>query len=747
MGVTQIQGLTSSTGLSGFSGLSGFAGVVGVNSGGISKLNLMFGGQSLAEYYFTRGNPRHSVFLSGLIKSSFGLGGSSTFTTYSSGSPIVVSNGASKTDEAYTVRLVNAASGGSALLDTSSSGSQIASGNYWWNTQDNSATSPGGALENTPSTPGPLWRAMLDYIDTYDLDGFVWSQGQTDAGANMTTYETVLRALFAAVRTRAGNSSLPIYILHIKDGNVASEANIEALAKVQSAIALDTDYVFVVQEYASQFAIAGSLTTTQDYLTGATKIYVSDTSGIGVNHRVSGTGIVDPSYVTSIGSDGGGSFFNIDNATTTGAITGTTLYRWDNTHPYEGADGVEPVTGLDTVGFNEIARRLNRSLVRWYRDRTSKRIFGPDASSVSVSAGSYTADIAITHDEGTDLAKYDGNAIDLTASNIMRFESKGVVITPTAFAKISSTLLRATFASPIPSGSFKFWPAYGAMNRKTLGNMIMDNAAQKLPLFRKSPDLYPALSITVSPVARGPLSDIGLSNLEAQWDATLSSSYSGSGTALNTLVSSPASGASASDYNLTLSGMSFSGSAGDAAAYLFSTAGAGFAENVTNTAFLRDMHKTTGGSDYTIVMAYRPEATTAATLFSTASSATNNGLMVETTTQITHRQGYGGASTPVSGGTVAATTWYLVIVTHSHSTNRSRRWLNTVTGSEQVHTFNTTTTDATGNLHLFSRTDGASLMPTNSRFAGGLLMNTYIDDGMANFLFDYYNTLHGRTYA
>lgn len=741
----------SISGLSAFSGLSSSDGLSG-SSGVPAKLSGMLLGQSLNEYKATRGTPRvYTEYVSNL-RSLMGYSTASSIVHYT-GTPQVASDAGSKTGTSYTTRIINAASGGSALVDQSSS-VQVAAGNYWWNTVDNSATSPFGALDAVPQTAGPLLRAAISYLSTYSVDFFDWSQGQTDAswvelsGANETTYENALESVISAMRTAAGSATMPFFINHISRGNLAGESAIEKIAKIQSKVVNEGTNVFIgTEEYLASWAIAENIENCT-FTSGSTTISTVNTTNLGVNDEIVGVGIPANTYVVSISA---GVSFVISNATTS-SQTNITIQRMDGTHHYPGADGVQPLdsngntTHDITKGFYAICRRMAVSVSRWFKLRTPKRTFGIDVTAISATYNSSNIDLTVTHDQGNDLTTLAGSITSAT-TRTFRVEMNGINQTISSVTKLSPTSLRLTLANPLTYGTLKVWPAYGAMNRSDHLYFIIDNATEPTPLGRKSPDLFSELQFAVPAPTRASLQDTGFSNVVAQWDATLSGSYNGSGGTWTNIASTPADGAAASAYNNTITGMTFTGSAGAASAY-FSASGSSFFELTgANTAFLENLHKTTGGVDFSVVIAYQVAATTAGTLFSTANTTTALGIMIDSSTNITFRQRGDTASSNVSGGTVTAGVWNLLIVTHSAAGASSIRWLNTKTGSLQGHTFNATSSAPTVNMHIASRNDSANYIPSGSLVAGVSMFNSYINDTQAAQIIDYYNNLHGRTYA
>lgn len=708
-----------------------------------SKYTVVEDGQSLGEYKFTRGTPRVTTVFCAELRSALGLTPINSFTLHTSARPYVCTDATSKTGTDYTVRHICNAAGG-ARLAAASSDAETATGNYFYNLNDNSGVSPFGILDATPNSPGPLWREALTLIETYSPDAWLWSQGQTDVGyigasqANADKYEDILRQYIAALRTASGKPNLPFIIEHVCRNNVYSESQIQALADIQMRIALDTDNVYIgVEEYLSEFAegaAINSCTTTN----GSNVISTVNTSGTSNNMRIKGTGIPANSFVTAVSP--GVSITISKNATASGTVT---LYRMDNTHPYPSS-----IAGLDTdttLGFYNICKRLVQPMVDIFSGTTTK-YFGPYVSAVTAEVDNSYVDLDITHSGGTDITNGYGT-ISANSKSQFRVENNGSAMTITDVARVDANTLRLTTSVAIAAGTVDVFVAYGAMNKSDYMDFVTDNATLPMPLVRMSPDNFSHLSITVAPAGRQTLAEYGVTSAVAQWDATFSDSYAGSGTSFNNLISSPADGSAQSAYHLTLSNLTFVGTADDEAAYL-ETAGTGFAELVgSNTTFLNAMHRGLLGADMTLIIPYYVTAATTGYLMSTQNSASSAGVSVDTDTNVTFRQQGDSTSSNVSGGTIATGVWNLLIISHDADGGMSRRWVNSSIGTTQTHVFNESANNATVNFHLFGRNDSSVLMPSGSRFKGAALLNTYCDDTLAATLFAYYNDVHATSYG
>ena len=712
-----------------------------------SQLTVHQGGQSLGEYYFLRGNPIVSVQFVDWLRTEMGYSTAGTIVNHTAGLPYVTTDATTKTGSDFKVRYVNGASGGSNLVDVSVTGN-IATGNYWYNTQDNSATSPGGVLDATPNSAGPLWRAAVSYISTYGCDVYLWSQGQAEVtyvttAANATTYENTLRLFISAMRTAAGKPNMPFVFQHICRNNVYTDSGLQIISEIQTRISNDTANVYVgTEEYFASFAAASAINSCSTTL-GSAVISTVNTSAVSANMNIQGPGIPDNSYVVSVAA---GVSITLDkNATAT--ASGVTLYRMDDTHPYPSS-----ISGLDTdtqQGFFSISRRLTRP-VKEILLGTPKKSFGPYISAISPAYGSNYVDITIAHDKGTDLTTVNG-AISSLSKSFFRVENNGSAMTITNVARLNATTLRLTLSVALTDGTVYVWSAYGAMNKTDWRDIVIDDSSTKMPLQRQSPALVSALR-SYTNTGRTDLQSAGFSNVVAQWDATLSGSYNGFDTYLRNLTTTPVDGSSKAAYDLRINNMTFTGTAGLSSAKFVSVGTSSFFEIDANTTFLNSLHKTIAGQPsqaHTLIMVFKtPNVTTSAYLMSTFNSTTEAGYAVNFNAgALATRQRGDTASVVVASGAVAINTTYLYIESKSAGGTGYSYWVNTRTGTVTTLTFNASTTDSSTNFHIFSRSDAGQGPIANSEFKGAALLNIYCNDTLAGQIADYYNTLHGATYA
>lgn len=243
-------------------------------------------------------------------------------------------------------------------------------------------------------------------------------------------------------------------------------------------------------------------------------------------------------------------------------------------------------------------------------------------------------------------------------------------------------------------------------------------------------------------------------------DATIVDSYSGSGQAWDNIEPNPADGSAqtANDYHLGSGSGSgsddptFTGTAGDAGAYFLYDGGDYNTFQNTITTFFDNIHKTTGGADFTVFMAYYHITGTAYILGGNRSAAgTNIGLIfyhfaANSRVYVTQRGGTAGA-TVNSTGTVNGSGWNVVGVSHSHSANNTRIWINDSSVENLSHTFNTTTAAASGVPSICAYSGGTSIAPNGVRVAGVSWFNEYFDDEKAAAVREQYMARHNRLYT
>lgn len=255
-----------------------------------------------------------------------------------------------------------------------------------------------------------------------------------------------------------------------------------------------------------------------------------------------------------------------------------------------------------------------------------------------------------------------------------------------------------------------------------------------------------------------PLSSI-LSSAVFDLDATISTSYPGTGQVWKNIIPSPADGSAMASYDFTLGNTSsattddptFTGSAGDAAAYWAMDGGDFWSMDTASVpAFLKSIHKTTGGSDFAFCFAGVLGSTVTGSIFNTRLGSPSRGIGINlaATTSSFIQTGDGGNSLLSSappGYTANAS--FIGIYSHSHSTNKSKIWINTGTGAEKDQTYNTTTTDSSDKAYIATLSTGFGWVASGNRLVHASCFNEYMTDAKAAAIITLLKSRHARSYA
>jgi len=254
----------------------------------------------------------------------------------------------------------------------------------------------------------------------------------------------------------------------------------------------------------------------------------------------------------------------------------------------------------------------------------------------------------------------------------------------------------------------------------------------------------------------GIISDI-LSSSVIDIDATISASYSGSGSVLSNLTTSPSDSTAQSDGNFDITGATFTGAAGDSGAYFeFDGAGDWFDCVTSAHATLANLHRTDVDTPATIVMAFRsPTAITTSNypIGGTYRASSDQGVRIrfDGSNYTVQQTGVGTTTTSSNfSSSPANATNYLMILSldlgggtasYSHAIN-SRTSTNVLFGAK--------TTDDVG-THAFRlgalASDGAAPFEAGARMYGFYAFNKVLDNTEIGLLVDHLNIRHGRTYA
>jgi len=389
-------------------------------------------------------------------------------------------------------------------------------------------------------------------------------------------------------------------------------------------------------------------------------------------------------------------------------------------------------THLTLVSNFLLAERSAKVALKELGNTVTDGVYGPSVDYATYAANVVT--VTIDHEDGTDFTPSTGiKGLWVFDDGVMVFDGD-----TDSGVKTSSNTLTLTLPST-PTGVVTLITNYGTceVSDKTL--FVRDNTTNKLVL---RSGVY-----TVTPDPRVSLQQAGIANVVAEWDATLLASYPGTGTSWKNIASTPADGSAQSAYDLTLSGLTFTGTANDPAAY-FLSAGLGSAVIGSNTPFLRDLHKTAGGSNYGMILFFEtPTTPSTSPILSTHTTSSQNGIEIALDTGVRHRQGYGSGNVSDTGGTISTNTLIALCIGHDHAVNQSYRAINTRTGTTSAHTFSATTTDANQPLTIFARTPSVAQMPTGSKLKSAVLLNTYPTNAIVSAILDIKNIVHNNVYA
>lgn len=231
-------------------------------------------------------------------------------------------------------------------------------------------------------------------------------------------------------------------------------------------------------------------------------------------------------------------------------------------------------------------------------------------------------------------------------------------------------------------------------------------------------------------------------------EATLSRSYAGDDW-LN-YEPTPADGEAKAEYDLDLdagTAPNFVGSVGSRDAYFDFDGTEHILGESAITDLLKSLHKTTGGSDFTVLMSVYYVSGTEVLLATKTTNGINLGLDVYTlsSNDMVHlSQGNGAANvTAVSTAALIPDDWNTIGIAHKHGTNTTTFWLNNAISDDVSHTFGTTTTDASGsNLAVGAYGNGTFDMAAGSRIRSVSCFNEVLTDAQVATVLEQYTNRH-----
>lgn len=245
-------------------------------------------------------------------------------------------------------------------------------------------------------------------------------------------------------------------------------------------------------------------------------------------------------------------------------------------------------------------------------------------------------------------------------------------------------------------------------------------------------------------------------------EASKSASYSGSGQTWSNLVPTPADGSAQTDYDFyrgdtssaTTDDPTFNGTAGVAGAY-WSYDGGDFHRIITGTVptFLKSAHKTSAANTSWLAWCGRVANNAAGQMLGLSSA---NGIELLTTNSggnnnytFASRHPSYNAWFAQSGAKTAGTDFLLICAyKRNGSSNEVKMWYNTRTAATPtVTTGGTTTNDGSGRCGVGTRPDGSIKIANGSRCYGISGGSDDMNDTLAGYIFDYFNTSTGITFA
>lgn len=250
-------------------------------------------------------------------------------------------------------------------------------------------------------------------------------------------------------------------------------------------------------------------------------------------------------------------------------------------------------------------------------------------------------------------------------------------------------------------------------------------------------------------------------------DCTNALSYSGSGQTWSNLVAAPADGAAQTAYDYMLgtttgtegADPTFSGTAGSRAAEFSVNGSQYFTIKNGNTQLIKDMHKTTGGASWSMVLAgkfiARSGSTFGAALFGNGGTdgtkngvAFGNGQFGSTNKGVfaaSAAQGFNGGVNFSAVADVYDGTYKLIGVTYNPSTKAVKFY----NGSNAVATGTATSYTGTGeptDAMTLLATQGVNIAYNGTKLIAASQFNAILSDTNFTTLRTMYSTRHNRTY-
>ena len=256
----------------------------------------------------------------------------------------------------------------------------------------------------------------------------------------------------------------------------------------------------------------------------------------------------------------------------------------------------------------------------------------------------------------------------------------------------------------------------------------------------------------------GSLKDV-ISSAVIDLDATVSTSYSGSGTTWANLVTSPADGSAQTAYDFyTGNGATsttyptFNGSAGSSAAYWSFDGGDYFRKkDGAITSFLQNMHNysVAGKGFWAAWTGNIPTPASVSSMFATSDS-TSEGCLLQILTSTGNariRRRHSGGGSSMDSTTSATGSNKIVVVSFNNETGAYRFWINSTTVTSSGTNTTLSTASSVGVPVIAAETDFGGALPNTSRLYSFAMGNEFLDDTKAAAIINALEARHGRNYA
>ena len=268
-------------------------------------------------------------------------------------------------------------------------------------------------------------------------------------------------------------------------------------------------------------------------------------------------------------------------------------------------------------------------------------------------------------------------------------------------------------------------------------------------------------TVSATPVAAPNIQSI-VSSAVMDIDFTVAACYGGTGLTCNNLVVSPADGSAQSAYNIQMGDGStsstyptFSGTAGTSAGKLTFDGGDHMTLVGSNTTFLDNLHKSTGGTDFTVLMFFENLVNKASNqiMFTTRNGSGAIGMSgLLNSSEVLRIEQRGDttvvnlATPPTTVATLGSPTYLGFAEQANGGTGSASVWNETSTAQTSNHTYNATTTNAAQKLHFCASANATGNVANGTVLKAICMFNTKLSNAEVASVAAEYSTRHGVTY-